>query len=116
MRYLKQAWRIWSNILTFEWLDQLSLSQPRLAYNIKCVIWSAAMGIASWYQLDPRIRIYERNRYVDTNWTFRIVMGLAMLAAALAPLVLFIAASQMEHIELGWARIRKWLPTRPKPR
>ena len=90
MRYLRGTWRLWSDILTFDWLDRLSVHAPRLGYNLKRILWSVWFGMAAWYFLDPRFRIYENHRYIEMNWTWRILNGSVLLGAALAPLILFL--------------------------
>jgi hypothetical protein len=114
MGYLRWAWRLWSNILTFEWLNRLSIPHPRLGYNIKCVLWSAWMGIAAWYYLDPRFRLFEKNRYIETSWTLRILTGSVLLGAAVNPLILFVFFKARDSIEFQWPQFRRWMTKRTK--
>ena len=114
MRYLRRAWRLWSDILTFDWLERLSRHHPDVAYAIGSIIWSVGMGIAAWVHLDPRIRLYEKNSYIEQAWPGRIVMGVILLGLAIAPVILSIAFRGRNAIELGWPRFGRQTTKRKK--
>lgn len=90
MRCLKQAWQLWSNILTFAWLTRLWYERPRLATAIAGFLVSLSIGLYAWYYLDPRFRLYEKNSFTEMSWAFRIFMGvsLGMVSVGIAALTI----------------------------
>jgi hypothetical protein len=72
------------------------------------------MGIAAWYYLDPRFRLFEKNRYIETSWTLRILTGSVLLGAAVNPLILFVFFKARDSIEFQWPQFRRWMTKRTK--
>ena len=83
MRYLKRAWILYSELLTFEWLNRLWLKRPRLAIAIAGCLISLTSGFFAWYFLDLRFRHYEKDGYTEANWMFRIFAGVLLGTVAL---------------------------------
>ncbi len=91
MVYLKKIGNLWSDILTFGWLDRLSVKHPRLAGAITGFLFSVGFSLCAWYFLDPRFVIYEKTQYVPMNWTLRIVYGILFgLASLIAVYVIIV--------------------------
>ena len=84
MIYLKKAWNLWSDLVTFEWLRRLSLKRPRLGMAISGFLISTTLGLFAWYYLDPHFKLYERNSYAEVSWTFRIIMGTLLATGSIA--------------------------------
>jgi hypothetical protein len=75
MHFLKRAWQLWSDVLTFEWLDRLSTTKPRLSKAIRGMLMCLGFGLLAWYYLDPRFVIYAKYSYEEVHWETRIILG-----------------------------------------
>ena len=86
MNTLKKLWKLWSDILTFAWVDRLAEKHRTLGGVVRGLLFTIGFGVWAWYYLDPRIIIYEKYRYVPINWAFRILYGSLMGSASLISL------------------------------
>jgi hypothetical protein len=75
MHFLKRAWQLWSDVLTFDWLDRLSTTKPRLAKGIRGMLICLGLGLLAWYYLDPRFVIVAKYSYEEVHWRTRIILG-----------------------------------------
>jgi hypothetical protein len=83
MRFLKKGWDLWSDIVTFAWLDRLGGKHPRLARAITGTLFVIVFALFAWYYLDRRFIIYPKMGYVPVDWTTRIILGLLFGIAGL---------------------------------
>lgn len=88
MIYLKRAWNLWSDLITFEWLERLSRKHPRLAGVIRGALISLLFGLGAWYHLNPRFVIYPKHSHLPLSWAERIPMGILFSIASVITIAL----------------------------
>jgi hypothetical protein len=121
MKTLRRVWDWWKDTISFAWLDRISRKDPRLAYTIGSLLWSAWMCLFAWYFLDRRIRIYEKGSFAEQSWQSRCVFGAVLLIAAVVPLAFKVDPENGNSFEFRWRaltnlRNRLWPEPAAKPR
>ena len=91
MDYLKKVWNVGSDIITWAWLDRLTVKYPRLARSLKAFLVSVVFGMFAWWYLDQRNVIYGKYSHQPSVGPGRAIVGGLMAIASLVSAYFVIA-------------------------
>lgn len=83
LNILKKAWKLWSDLLSCKWADQLAAKYPRWADGFYSILLCVALILFAYADLDFRGYSWHGFLYPYVTAAVRIVSGLMAAAGAI---------------------------------